>query len=223
LKTSILKQLQLSTSLITVNFSVTSDAASADANRFYVVFKANTTLPINFTTIKGARKDQSVKVEWSVATETNIASYDVEKSANGREFSKVASVKATGSGNYNWLDVNAGNNENYYRIKGISNSGASVYSAIVKVNSITGKSSILAYPNPIVGRTLSLQLTNQVAGRYTISLFNNIGQQVFNKSIEHLGGSSTQTIQLGAGLTKGTYELKISNGDNVTTQKIICN
>jgi hypothetical protein len=53
-----------------------------------------------------------------------------------------------------------------------------------------------------------------------VTLFNQFGQQVLNKTINHIDGSSNQTVTLGT-LAAGVYELRLSNGTTVITKKII--
>jgi hypothetical protein len=212
-------------SATTIPFNVSSDARSAAADRFRIVFNASAALPVNFTSVKAVQKNQQVDVEWTVATEANISSYDIEKSVNGRDFSKAANVNARGSNSaatYNWIDINAAEGNNFYRIRSISQNGERKYTSIVNVKIGKANGGIVAYPNPIKERTLSLQFNNQPQGTYTLRMFNNIGQQVFSKAVKHLGGSSSQTVQLSSSIARGIYQLQVTNGETTTNQKVIC-
>jgi len=51
-------------------------------------------------------------------------------------------------------------------------------------------------------------------------VFNQLGQQVLNRVVAHNGGNATQTIDLGK-LSAGLYELRLSNGETVLTEKLI--
>ena len=48
-----------------------------------------------------------------------------------------------------------------------------------------------------------MQLKNLPAGKYTLSMFNNAGQELYNKLMNHSGGSITETIELNNSLQKG--------------------
>jgi hypothetical protein len=178
-----------------------------------IVYRTNSTLPVNFTNIKAAQKLTAIQVEWNVATETNTRSYEVEKSTNSQQFVKAATIAATGNTTYNWLDVTPSNGMNYYRVKGISNNGEVKYSAVVRVNMSNGKGAINIYPNPITGNSINLQMTNQERGSYTLRLTNTAGQVVFSGVINHNGGSATQTVQLKTVLPQGVYQLEVT-GEN---------
>jgi hypothetical protein len=111
---------------------------------------------------------------------------------------------------------------NYYRIKGISINGEEKYSSIVKVNINKSKGGITVYPNPLVGKSFSLQLSNKQQGTYSLRITNSGGQIIFSTSINHTGGSATQTVQLNSALQKGTYQLELTAEDGTKeTTKII--
>ncbi len=207
----------------TVNFNITEDTASAGANRFRVVFKESSTLPINFTTVKAYQKENNIAVEWNIATETNIVKYEVEKSPNGQLFTKAADINArgnNGAATYNWLDVNSITGNNYYRIKAIENSGNVKYSEIVNVK--IGKArGIVVYPNPVTNKTITIQLNDQQKGTYTIRLFNTSGQTVYSNRIVYMGGAATQTLKLNSNIAKGNYTIEVTGAEATVSQRLV--
>ncbi|MCW3113043.1 MAG: carboxypeptidase regulatory-like protein [Segetibacter sp.] len=222
LKTS--KKLSLD-AITTVPFSITADAASGDADRFRIVFKSSLEiLPIDIK-VKGHTKDAGVQVDWDVASETNIHHYDVEKSVDGVNFEKVINVVAAGNNNternYSWFDKNPINGDNFYRIKSVDNAGQVKYSNVVIVKIGNGKSSIVIYPNPVTNKAIFVQLNNQPKGNYIVQLYNNLGQQLMNVTVNHTGGSATQRIPLKSIVSKGMYQLHITNGETKLTQQIM--
>ncbi len=208
-----------------VDFSVTADAASANTNRFRIIFTTSSALPVNFTLVKAYQKDNGIQVDWNVATESNTSRYEVEKSADGPQFTKLAQVVAKANDNtavaYSWFDANPFNGYNFYRIKAIKNSGEVKYSAVVNVKITDSKGDITVYPNPVINRTINLQFNNQPKGTYIVKLMDALGQQLVTSTIIHLGGSATQTIQLPVTVSKGIYHLKVTNGETIKTQKIV--
>jgi sulfur transfer complex TusBCD TusB component (DsrH family) len=207
----------------TVNFNITEDTASAGANRFRVVFKESSTLPINFTTVKAYQKENNIAVEWNIATETNIVKYEVEKSPNGQLFTKAADINArgnNGAASYTWLDVNSVTGNNYYRIKAIENSGNVKYSEIVNVK--IGKArGIVVYPNPVTNKTITIQLNDQQKGTYTIRLFNTSGQTVYSNRIVYMGGAATQTLKLNSNIAKGNYTIEVTGAEATVSQRLV--
>ena len=196
-------------------FSVTADPATSAANRFRLVFKPLSALPVTFSSIKAYSQNTNVLVEWKVENERNMQRYDVEQSSDGVIFIRVATVVAQNSttSNYNWLDTHPYNGANFYRVKSFDLNGGIKYSPVVKVTLGDIKQLIAVYPDPVTGGKVNLELKNMAAGKYTIRLISNIGQVLFTTQINHLEGSSTETINI-SDIVKGLYQLEVIKPDN---------
>ena len=111
---------------------------------------------------------------------------------------------------------------NYYRIKSLDINGEVRYTEVVKVFIGKSKKEITVYPNPIINNTINLQLVNQPAGGYKLRLLNNLGQQVFESSIQHAEGSSTELIAVDKSMPHGIYQLQIVQpGNKMISTKLI--
>jgi hypothetical protein len=198
-----------------VNFSINSDAASYAANRFMIVFRQSSTLPLTFVSIKAAQNDRNVVVDWHVENENNMQQYQVEKSIDGTHFEKVATTAAKndGSENYQWIDEDATSGYNYYRVRSLSKDNNSLYSTVEKVFVGDLKSTINIYPNPITDGIIHLQFMNQAKGRYSIRLLNHLGQVVMAKKVEFAGGNGSEDINWNYNLNHGIYQLEVSKPD----------
>jgi hypothetical protein len=195
-----------------IRFVVTRTAASYAANRFRIVFKQAAALPVTFTSVKAAQKNEVIAVEWKVENERNMLRYDIERSVDGNSFSNNGSVAAiNGAANsYSWTDKTPVTNYNFYRIKSVDLNGKVNYTQIVKVFMGKASGDITVYPNPIVNGNVNLQLTNQPAGVYNVRLLNPLGQVVLTKQITHTEGSSTETIKWDYNFARGVYQLEIN-------------
>jgi hypothetical protein len=206
------------TGTTTYDFSVTSNAASAASNRFRIVFKNTTPLPVTFANITATEKTNGIAVDWKVENEINIASYDVERSENGRDFIKMFNTAARGQNSggaaaYTWLDVKTITGDNFYRIKSISKDAKEAYSRIVKVTLGKVKTGFTVFPNPVADGMIGLQMNNIPAGRYTVRILNSDGRLVSREMINHTGGNGTQTITSASQLVSGTYQVEIVGED----------
>jgi|GEM_PF-1808327 len=193
----------------TTDFSVSGDAASSAVNRFRIVFKNLSPLPVTFTSVTALKKANGNEVEWKVENEINISSYEVERSTDGTSFTKIGAVTAGNIANYNWLDAYPVNGDNFYRIKSISNRGTYEYSRIVKVSSVKGKTGFTVYPNPSTDGNIGLQLSNLPAGIYSVRLTNSNGQLMCKELINHAGGTSTNVVHPASELISGAYQLEV--------------
>ncbi|MEN9568990.1 MAG: hypothetical protein RL172_221, partial [Bacteroidota bacterium] len=210
-----------------IDFTVNAEAASAAADRFRVMFKPALVLPVTFTDIMAVEKSGGIFVEWSVENEIDMAWYEIEESADGRNFTKAFTMAATagnsgGKGTYDWLDTKLLNGDNFYRIRSISKDGKAAYSRIVNVGIAAAKPGFKVFPNPVADGMIGLQMKNMPAGVYTIRILNIDGKQLSKDLIKHTGGSSTQTITSASKLISGTYQLEITGPDSkVNTLRIL--
>jgi hypothetical protein len=198
-----------------VDVTVNGDAASANAGRFMVVFKQMEVLPMTFTSIKAYQKDKDIAVEWNVENENSMLPYEVEKSLDGINFTKVATVAATnlGTASYQWIDENASTGYNYYRIRSLDKTGKIMYSTMVRVLMDDGVASIAIYPNPITDGVVHIQLKNQPAGLYGLRLLNPLGQLVTAKQTGHGGGNGSLELKWDYHLAHGIYQLEVTRPD----------
>jgi Peptidase family M1 domain len=212
-----------------VPFTITADPASAASDRFTVVFGSfGGPLTIDAITIQASEKNNGVQVEWTSKTETNMAGYEVERSAFGTGFSTVNTTTALGNSatpvNYSWFDANPRMGTNFYRVKAIDKAGNIKYSDIAKVIFGKGEPGIVVYPNPIKGTTFSIDLNNLPKGSYLLNLYNNTGQLLYTEQWLHNGSLATRIIDLKTDMPKGLYQLQLSGDSGFkTTQKLIKN
>ncbi len=209
-------------SAISYDFDVTGDAASKALDRFIIVFESNV-LPVTFTAIKAYPLQDGVNVEWNVQNESNMASYEVEKSTDGKTFSKLGTVASGGTAvtsAYHLFDTQPANGDNYYRVKSIGLNGDVKYTSIVKAT-FSGNSfmTISVYPNPVKNRNIKVVLTQVPAGQYLFTLYSNDGKKVAGKSVIHAGGTNTYSLPVSTA-AQGIYHLQVRDGSNKVEKEI---
>ena len=59
-----------------------------------------------------------------------------------------------------------------------------------------------------------MSLGNVVAGKYTVSIYNTLGQKVHEEAISHEGGSATHAINVTNTLAAGNYSVTIREADS---------
>lgn len=207
-----------------IEFSVTTNAASAAPDRFKIIFRPMTPLAVKITTVKAVLNKNAIDVTWAVSVEEGIEKYEVEKSVDGNQFVKTHFAKANNrqGSMYSWKDESPVTGYQYYRIRIISQNGEVSYSEIVKILVNDPSVKISVYPNPVVDGKINVLFTNQPEGRYSLRLFNTVGQLVINKMVENKGNSSNAVLQLTDKHAKGIYRLEIQNSQGeVQTIQVI--
>jgi hypothetical protein len=206
----------------TINFQVDGNAASAADNRFKIVFKQAAVLPVVFTSVKAYKVNKNIQVEWKVADEKDVLKYEVEKSANGTDFSIVNTTAPNQSGAYTWIDETTFEGENFFRIKSTGRNGAVKYSQIVNVMMEREVIPFTILPNPVTGKTIHLHFANQPAGNYRFSLINSAGQLIKRISLPVNSSTTALALTINGAVTPGAYQLQIAGPQNNTQiQKLI--
>jgi hypothetical protein len=181
-------------------------------------------LPVTLYSLSAAQKGNGVEVAWQVTAESNLLKYDVEKSNDGRSFTKIGEVAAQNNGQntrYTFADATVSSGTHYYRLKVIDRSAAGRYSVVVKVD-LAGKAGGMAvFPNPAVQKQITLQLNDMSKGSYKLELYNGSGQPVYSQAIQHSGGSLSRGFTLPQALPAGMYFVKVRSEAGVFTQQLL--
>ena len=183
------------------------------------IFGTTKPMPVRFAGINANLLSNVVKVNWVSEVETGTLNYSIEKSTNGVDFREIGKLVASNSTNYSWIDQSPSNGVNYYRIKSMDDNGTAFYSSVVKVLRQI-KSGITVFPNPVVNKTMNLQIDGMAPGQYTINIYNINGQKVSYTPINMTNSSLSQTLTLPNTAKAGIYQLELTNGVTRTTQTI---
>lgn len=219
-------------SLTDIAFSTTTDAASRALRRFRIVYKSTgATLPVTFTSVKATAQGSAVTVQWKVSNQMNIERYEVERSADGVNYTKMNTQAAVGTNggdaSYNWLDKDPFTGslqqpaDNFYRIRSIGGGNDIKLSQVVNVKMANGSQSLTIYPNPVTNNTINLQLTGMPAGNYQLRLLNSAGQLLFTQLLVHTAVNGTHTIKPGNALARGNYFLEITGPGGWKMTKVL--
>jgi hypothetical protein len=133
-----------------------------------------------FTVTKG--EHNTAALNWSTGSETNSLSFEVERSATGKNWGTVAIVEAKGQSTqtipYHYTDITPRNGANVYRLKMIDQDKSFTYSNLVSLEFITTVKTVI-YPNPTVDRlTLDVDDMGTIA---RVQLNNMAGKSVFDQ------------------------------------------
>lgn len=180
-------------------------------------------LPAQLLAFKGYQKAATNELEWTVTNES-LQKYEIERSASATGFVKVGDVPAGGAlgvRQYSWTDNAPLQGANFYRLRLIHPDGSATYSSVINLTRGTGVPMVAVFPTPVKDRKLNLQLSNLEKGNYAVTIFNAGGQMLYNTTIGHAGGSSTELLQLPATITSGMYHLQVRKEGQVFNQNIV--
>jgi autotransporter-associated beta strand protein len=208
------------------SFAITADTATLGENRFEIGLLGTTVLPVQIADITAQlQTNKTVAVNWTSTTEVNLASYKVQRSKDGSNFSTVGTVAAKGASAYSYSDDLSAAGilpaTIYYRLEAVDKDGSKTYSKVVAValGGSVAKASVNIYPNPVQS-TLFAQVTVTKAGAAQLKVVDAQGKIVATQKTQLAVGTTSISIPA-AQLSAGNYVLEIETTDGKQTQRFV--
>ncbi|WP_215236880.1 T9SS type A sorting domain-containing protein [Dyadobacter helix] len=113
----------------------------------------NESLPVTLVSFEASVEGTMVSLRWKTAQETNASHFELERSSDARQWSKLTTVLATGwsneLANYNAVDANPCAGISYYRLRMVDQDGSFAFSHLINVRLKESMSDISVHPNPV--------------------------------------------------------------------------
>lgn len=136
----------------------------AVATASILILNANGPLPLDLLFFTAEKQDESVKVYWTTINEIEVSHFEIERSADGQNFTKIGQIDARNRGteisDYVFIDAQPLKGDNYYRFKQVEQNGNTLYSPLAYLyfeQLLTWN----VYPNPTVDY-INIQLNSEV-------------------------------------------------------------
>ncbi len=181
-----------------------------------------TALPVELTSFTGSAADCKVTLKWSAASEVNFSHYEIQRSEDGRRFTKIGSMISSGdatAASYVFIDSKV-NSENYYRLKMVDKDETFEYSDIIHLSLDCKKTDGLKiYPNPLMDAQLTVELYTESLN--TILVITDLTGRIMQSFILDTDfGQNTLRIDTGD-LPNGTYFIYESTNPAASPVKFI--
>ncbi|HMG16418.1 MAG TPA: T9SS type A sorting domain-containing protein [Saprospiraceae bacterium] len=209
MKNLILTLLVLIISVTVSNTVYCSTSGQPENEALATELKSFTIRLINLTSI----------ISWSTVNPMNNEYFTIERSIDGKTFTSIGKVKATGASGYTFIDYKPNTSINYYRFKKVDFDGTVAVSP-VRV-SITDKTSPFKISPTIVSDSLSIQnidTSELEAGSKVQMVLTATGEVMFETKVE--ANSIKLDIALST-LPAGNYVAKIQKGNKVYNHKFV--
>lgn len=137
-----------------IQFVVSTDAA---AGVCVVYTYQSGALPVTLVSFTAKKSDsKTTKLEWATTSETMSDHFEIQKSNNGKQWSKIGVVKSSGDSKklaeYSSEDLFPRNGQNLYRLKMVDRDGSFTFSRIVSATFDGIPSLLNTYPNPAISQ-----------------------------------------------------------------------
>jgi hypothetical protein len=104
-----------------------------NGNIVYILL--NVTLPLELTVFEAKNEESSITLNWTTENEFDFSGFELQRSVDGINFSKIAFLQSTGTNetaNYRFTDKDVvSSNPYFYRLKMIDNDGSYSFSGII--------------------------------------------------------------------------------------------
>lgn len=215
---------------------ITSESAGMNANHAtgyftngevedYRILIDNFPLAAKMLSFEAKLKTNTVHLNWSATEETGIYAYLVEKTTDNVNWTVIDTVAAhnnSGTYTYSATDEHVKPGQSYYRIRIVENSGMKRLSEVRQVTVSLASMDVQLAPNPARDKfTVSFYASLETASK--ISLLSAQGVVLKAMNFTSAVGLNTTEVQLPAGISNGTYLVRIETAGVVSIKKIIVN
>jgi hypothetical protein len=160
------------------------------------------------------------QLDWTTTEEKDNSHFVIERSKDGINFSPVGTVESVnrpGHVNiYQFMDKQAMEGNNYYRLQQVSNSGEPKFSPIRMVNFAHDKFAVHFTPNP-ADEYLLIEIQSP-SSESNIQLIDHSGRVIADEKTKNF----TRQVRLDVNaIVPGIYSLVVHSGDNKFTEEVI--
>jgi hypothetical protein len=154
-------------------------------------FVSASTLPVTFISFSALAQSSSVELAWSTSVELKASHYEVERSADGTNWSTISYVMAAGTtttqSNYSYKDKSVNGTVAYYRIKEVDIDGQTAFTMVKRVQ----------WQNAVGSATAALAITSIGSGKIVLES-NTAATQTVNVRLVSLSGQvvSQQVVEV---------------------------
>ncbi|MEI9943543.1 MAG: T9SS type A sorting domain-containing protein [Chitinophagaceae bacterium] len=166
------------------------------------------TLPLNLLSFSGNRQAGYNQLQWQTADEVNTKLFEIERSADGRSFTLIASLitnNTPGNNSYNIKDNVVYDGKLFYRLKMIDIDGRFTYSNIIWISSELAVG-VTIYPNPVKD-VININTGNARVVKTKATIYDVSGRLMQSVLISN----SQQQVNVKA-LAKGMYSIQFADG-----------
>lgn len=184
--------------------------------------------PVKLSSFSANRFGTANKLTWTTASEDGSKGFEVQRSADGVNFTTIAFVPTQAIGgnsnstlNYSYADNSVLPNNNYYRIKQVDVTSKATFTKtlLLFTDKLKKEGIVQAYPNPVKSN-LNLVLDLGASKNNTLTVVDLAGRTLLQKAVQGGNGNQTTTLNV-ANLAKGTYFVKLTGEGNNKLVKFV--
>ncbi|WP_084439684.1 T9SS type A sorting domain-containing protein [Dyadobacter alkalitolerans] len=181
-------------------------------------------LPVRLVKFEANQEEKAISLKWLTADAVNVSHFEVERSLNGRVFTKILEEQyLEGKHAYRIVDtafvqgLPAGGSI-YYRLKMVDKDASFTYSRIINIKTDSQQPTAFGSPNPFSNRVM-VQVPWALSQSSTVNLSNSSGQSIFIRRVTFV--ENEVNIEVDQSLPTGQYILTIQDQDQIKSVKLV--
>lgn len=182
-------------------------------------------LPVGLLDFTARLKGNNAILDWSTAFEANAKGFDIERSYDGVNFTKIGYIAAAGNSNskrsYVFPDPQIAQENNYYRLKQLDQDNKFEYSKIAYVkNPKRNGGAFTVLNNPFVNN-IDVQFRTVPQGKAEIRLMDVSGKQLYRNSVQAAGQTRMRIDLSSTNLSAGVYLLEVTVNNERFVERVL--
>ncbi|MBP6091446.1 MAG: T9SS type A sorting domain-containing protein [Crocinitomicaceae bacterium] len=184
----------------------------------FTIAEGSSALPVELTAFNANCTENTTTINWQTASEHNSASFDVEKSRDGANWSVIKTLAAAGNStttiDYSVVDSEKSATIVYYRLNQIDQDGVSkIYGPISATCGGTNDFTAIVYPNPAT-EIVTVEMNSPIAQTVSIQICGTDGKAIVQMATSLEEGTTQIPLSIET-LKAGVYSVQV-NGENAT-------
>ncbi|RAK64063.1 hypothetical protein DLM85_19155 [Hymenobacter edaphi] len=185
-------------------------------------------LPVSLAAFTAQRQGTDAVLTWTTAQEKNNRGFEVQVSLDGHSFRPLGFVASetstsTSARHYRFVDREAGKQGlRHYRLRQLDLDGtAALFGPRTVQFEQVIKLALAAWPNPLSGQELTLEVLSPAAGATELVLLDAVGRVVLRQTADLRAGAQRLSLHLSEQLPAGAYLLRLTSAGQTGTVRLV--
>lgn len=179
-------------------------------------------LPVELVSFKAVNQHGAARLTWTTASEKDNDRFEIERSLNGKSFTKIGEVAGNGTSctalNYSFADARPAAGANYYRLRQVDYDGTSTYS----------KTTIVTFAARKAGEPIAQVFPTMATDKVTVALLATVQSaevmvmDASGKAVaQYSRVTDTELVLPVQNLKAGMYFVTVSDGEARHTYRFL--
>src|SRR5687768_14654522 len=182
-------------------------------------------LPVHLVSFQGnMNKNNKVSLQWKVADNQTVSHFEVQRSANGRDFTSIGAVLAsekTGVENYLFYETLNSTDKVMYRLRMIDKQqDVSISKILVFQNKSANSNLIKIFSNPVIDK-LTFSFSSSSTQTVDVKIYDMTGRMQLNQKISSYEGNNMVSLPLSSSFKPGFYVVEVNDGTERQISKFV--